>query len=73
MTIYTTNEHKGYGNKSYYYNEYRTEGNLVVKYRVHRQKSFDGKENYWSREEKKLASWTLDDPNMPEWLHKHLS
>ena len=71
MTIYKTNEWKGYG-KSYYWNEYRLEGNEVCKYKGSRSKFFDGKENEWSEEENLVESWTLDDPNMPDWLHNYL-
>lgn len=71
MVIYTTNEWKGYG-KSYYWNEYRLEGDQVVKYKCSRHKFFDGDENTWNTEEQVDDSWALDDPTMPEWLHQYL-
>ncbi len=72
MTVYTTNEWKGYGKQNYYWNEYRLEENTVEKYKCHRQKFFDGDENNWKTEETLEDSWGSDDPNMPEWLHKYI-
>lgn len=70
--IYVTNEWKGYGKQNYYCNVYKLEGNQVVKYKRHRFKTFDGRENYWVEEEDYVESWDLDDPSMPEWLHQYI-
>lgn len=72
MKLYTTNEWKGYGKQNYYWNEYRKEGNQVVKYKCNRQKTFDGNESSWSRSENVTGSWGINDTSMPAWLRKFL-
>ena len=72
MNIYTTNEWKGHGRQNYSHNEYRKEDDEVVKYKCTRSKHFDGYENSWLERETRMASWKLDDPNMPDWLRKKL-
>lgn len=70
MTIYSTQERKH--RNIWYHNEYRLEGDYVIRYSCSRSKFFDGHENEWNESENKTESWHLDDPNMPEWLHQYI-
>lgn len=70
--LYVTKEWKGYGKQNYFRNEYRLVGGEVVKSLCRRFKLFDGKENTWMENTRKVTSWALGDSNMPGWLHKFL-
>lgn len=71
-TIYKTGEYKVNKKQDYYHNEYRDEGDSVVKYRCNRHKEFDGHENNWETSEKKIQSWDKNDSSMPDWLRSHI-
>ena len=71
MTIYTTNEWKGYG-KEYYWNRYDVEGGDIVKYKCRRAKFFDGDENTWEEDEHEVDRWCIEDGNYPDWLNNYI-
>ena len=73
MNLYTTNPWKGFGKQNYYYNQYRLEGDKVVKYYCHRQRVFNGKGSEWQIEETAVDSWNVNDVNMPEWLKGYVA
>lgn len=72
MIIYITNDRRLPGRQSYTWNEYELNGGIVTKYKCYRRKNFDGHENEWVKGRRADISWSVDDPNMPEWLRKHL-
>lgn len=72
MTVYRTNEWKGYGKQNYYWNEYRKEGRKIVKYKCHRQKVFNGEESEWISDEQVVESWKIKEATYPEWLNSYL-
>ena len=72
MVIYRTQEWDGYGKQNYYWNEYRREGDTVVKYKCNMRKFFDGDESNWEESEHEEDSWSIDDSSMPDWLRSYL-
>ncbi len=71
-TIYVTNSWDGYSKGSEYWNEYRLEGDRILKYKCSSVKFFDGNENVRKKDEKEVDSWSIDDSSMPEWLRNYL-
>lgn len=69
--LYATKEWKA-GKQSYYWNEYRQDEDTVYKFKCHRGKFFDGKENNWEKSERLLEKWNVNDSSMPDWLKKYM-
>ncbi len=66
--IYTTNEWITYGRQSLFYNQYQEKGqkgDKIVEY------TNVVEENTWNNSEQVVECWSIDDPNMPEWLKKY--
>ena len=70
MTIYKTTEWQGYGD-SYYWNEYRREGNKINEYRCCREQISESDKG-WTRSESLAMTWTTEDPELPEWLSQYI-
>ncbi len=70
--VYRTNSWSGYGKGDSSHYEYFDDGETVTKVKVHEFKFFDGHENSRERDEKEVASWSHDDPDMPDWLREKL-
>lgn len=67
MKIYETKTWKGRKN-SYSWNEYHLKNNVIEKFKCTMSKFFDGKENTWSKTERKVDSWKIGTDHMPVWL-----
>ncbi len=72
MVIYRTQEWNGYGKQNYYWNEYRREGDTVVKYKCNRRKFFDGDESNWEESEHEDESRSHYQPNIHHWRNGYL-
>ena len=68
MVIYRTQEWDGHGKHNVYYNEYDLVGGRVEKYKCHRYKVFDGRENEWLTSRQLTGLWRLGVDMLPEWL-----
>ena len=72
-TIYTTLHSWKSGKNSWFWNEYRLDGDIIKKVRCGTRKVFTGDENEWrSAKEKLLESWKVTDKLLPEWLKKYI-
>ena len=70
--IYSTNEWHGHGKQNYFNNDYYLADNVVTMVQHHRQKVFFGDCSEWVDSDKIIKKWTLDAPDLPDWLWKHI-
>ena len=67
MTVYKTKELCGYREQNYRWVEYRLERGKVAKYKCRRREISDGSGIRLTEDETRIALWSIDDPEIPEW------
>ena len=72
MTVYKTKELCGYREQNYRWVGYRLERGKVAKYKCRRREISDGSGIRLTEDETRIALWSINDPEIPEWLRKYL-